>query len=60
MDLPKDEPPVIYYDHWVVWGTYPAEKFMPCFLQILEKDYTQMPDDQFIYVRKDRLTAYQP
>lgn len=60
VDLPKDEPPVIYYDHWVVWGAYPAEKFMPCFLQVLEKDYTQMPDDQFIYVRKDRLAAQQP
>ncbi|KDE20740.1 hypothetical protein AZ09_04685 [Acetobacter aceti 1023] len=60
VDLPRNEPPVIYYDHWVVWGSYPAETFMPCFLQVLAKDYTQMPHEPFVYVRNDRLAAHQP
>lgn len=53
-DLPKNEPPIIYYDHWVVWDQYPPEQFMRCVLDILKKDYTRFSSTSFIYIRNDR------
>ncbi|MFS8367325.1 hypothetical protein ACJRO0_07500 [Acetobacter oryzifermentans] len=54
-DLPKDKPPAIYFDSWVIWGVHDPKKFMPCVVDILRTDYTQVPAGSSVYIRNDRL-----
>lgn len=55
VDLPKNLPPVIYFDNWTVWGLWKPEQFMACVVQILQTQYDLLPGIPNVYVRKDRL-----
>lgn len=55
VDLPKNPPPVIYFDNWTVWGIWKPENFMGCVVQLLQTQYTLLPGIPDVYVRKDRL-----
>jgi hypothetical protein len=53
VDLAHQPPPVVYFDNWKVWDTYPPEQFMPCVIRILGERYhrdTEFPD---LYIRND-------
>ncbi|CAI3938706.1 unnamed protein product [Commensalibacter communis] len=52
-DLPLKKPPVIYFDNYIVWGQFPAEKYMPCVLDFMKVEYTRLPNNSYVYVRND-------
>ncbi len=54
-DLPRDLPPVIYYNGWTVWGRYDPAKYMACLQPILAAKYRPMPDAPYFFVRADRV-----
>jgi hypothetical protein len=53
VDLAHRPPPVVYFDNWKVWDTYPPDQFMPCVIRILGEGYHR--DNQFpaLYIRND-------
>lgn len=53
-DLPKNKPPLIYYDPSIIWGKYMPDQFLSCVLIVLKNDYTHIATDSYIYVRNDR------
>lgn len=53
IDLPKEKPAVIFFDNFIVWGKYSADKYMPCVLELINKEYTRMPNGSYVYVRND-------
>ena len=59
-DLPRDPPPVIYYNGWTVWGKYDPAKYMACLLPILAEKYRPMPGAPYFYVRADRMARLKP
>jgi hypothetical protein len=59
-DLPRDLPPVIYYNGWTVWGKYDPAKYMACLLPILADKYRPMPGAPYFYVRADRMARLKP
>lgn len=56
-DLAHTPPPVIYFDHYKVWGKWDAYDFIPCLNTVLTKTYQQSTTDPFVYIRKDRLVT---
>lgn len=55
IDLPKEKPSAIYFDNYVVWGRYSAQSYMSCVIDFMNKEYTRMPNDSFVYIRNDLL-----
>ena len=55
VDLPKNKPPAIYFDSWIIWGVHDPKKFMSCVVDLLRTDYTPMPAGSSVYIRNDRL-----
>jgi SAM-dependent methyltransferase len=53
-DLAKNPPPVIVYDHWVVWGRWNPEDFIPCLAPLLRQRYVADANPT-LYIRRDRL-----
>ena len=60
IDLPRDPPPVIYYNGWTVWGKYDPAKYMACLLPILAEKYRPMPGAPYFFVRTDRMARLKP
>lgn len=56
VDLPKEMPPAIYFDSWVIWGVHDPKKFMSCVVDLLHTNYTQIPQGSSVYIRNDRLS----
>ncbi|WP_156478120.1 hypothetical protein [Acetobacter malorum] len=54
-DLSRHPPPVIYFDHYKVWGKWEASDFIPCLNTVLTQTYQQSAADPYLYIRKDRL-----
>ena len=54
VDLPKNKPPVIYYDPAKIWNMYSPEQFLGCVITILKNEYTQIAPNSFIFIRNDR------
>lgn len=58
-DLSRMPPPVIYFDHYKVWGKWEASDFIPCLNTVLTQAYQRSATDPYLYIRKDRLIVAQ-
>ncbi len=54
-DLPRDLPPVIYFDDYHVWGRWAPADYMSCVLKVLAQEYQRDPVERSVYIRRDRL-----
>ncbi|MFT9399425.1 hypothetical protein [Acetobacter sp.] len=58
-DLLHKPPPVIYFDHYKVWGQWSAYDFIPCLNMQLTENYQQSTENLSLYIRKDRFLEHQ-
>ncbi len=59
VSLPREIPPVIFFEaDEDVWGRWPKD-YMPCVERILAQSYRALPDDPELYVRLDRVGEVQ-
>ncbi len=47
-------PKIMLIDKWKVWGVFPWESYAGCIQEVIDKEYTQIPQRPY-YVRKDIL-----
>ncbi|WP_249199792.1 hypothetical protein [Gluconobacter sp. Dm-62] len=54
-DLPRDLPPIIYFDDYHVWDRWAPADYMSCALKVLAQEYRRDPVERSVYIRRDRL-----
>jgi hypothetical protein len=57
--LRRAPPPVIFDNDWVVWGQFAPKDYMPCVGALLASSYWRVSQNDFFYVRHDRVAAWQ-
>lgn len=56
-DIKNNQPPLVFFDHWTVWGSYSLDTYEPCVKRILDSSYLPLNQTSTLYVRQRMVTV---